>query len=102
MTWNFRLVKRTIRHPRRVWYGVHEVFYTDAGRPWTMTQDPVTIDGESVKETLAYLEMIRRDLKRLPLLNAGKTKWAKLPRELTRPSKDYVTLKDYLRGKRSP
>ena len=100
MTWNFRLVKHTARHPQRVWYGVHEVFYTDAGKPWTMTQDPVTIDGESVKETVAYLEMIRRDLKRLPLLDADKTNWAKLPRGNLR-SKRYVTLKDYVRGKRS-
>ena len=42
VTWNFRLVTYTERKPRRVWYGVHEVCYNDAGRPWTMTEDPVS------------------------------------------------------------
>ena len=80
MTWNFRLVKHTERKPRRVWYGVHEVFYTDAGKPWTMTEEPVPLDGESRKEVFHYLEMIRYDLARLPVLDAQKTRWAKSPR----------------------
>ena len=84
MTWNFRLVKHTERKPRRVWYGVHEVFYTNAGKPWTMTEEPVPLDGESRKEALRYLEMIRHDLARLPVLDAQKTRWAKLPRRIRR------------------
>ena len=84
MTWNLRLVKHTERKSRRVWYGVHEVFYTDAGKPWTMTEEPVPVDGESRKETLHYLEMIRHDLARLPVLDAQKTRWAKPPRGIGR------------------
>lgn len=80
MTWNLRLVKHTECKPRGVWYGVHEVFYNDAGRPWTMTEDPEPIVGESREEVLRYLEMIRRDLARLPVLDAQKTRWAKPPR----------------------
>ncbi len=83
MAWNFRLVKHSERHPKRVWYGVHEVFYTDKGKPWTMTQDPVTIDGESVKEASRYLEMIRQDMKRLPVPDANKTRWAKFSRDIS-------------------
>lgn len=86
MTWNFRLVKHTERKPKRVWYGVHEVFYNDAGKPMGMTQDPVAIDGESVKDALEYLEMIRRDLKRLPVLDARRTKWAKFSTRIDRKS----------------
>ena len=82
MTWNFRLVKHTERSPRRVWYGVHEVFYNESGKLWTMTQDPVQIDGESAKDALAYLRMIQHDLKRLPVLDAQKARWAKASRNM--------------------
>ena len=84
MTWNFRLVKHTERKPRRVWYGVHEMFYDDAGRPWTMTEEPVSVDGESRKDVLGYLTMIQRDLARLPILDAQKIRWAKPPFDIRR------------------
>ena len=97
MTWDFRLVKHTERKPRRVWYGVHEVFYNDAGKPMGMTQDPVSIDGESVKDALGYLEMIRRDLKRLPILDDQKTTWAKFPRSGSKKSaKRFKTARERL------
>ena len=103
MTWNFRLVKHTDRKPKGVWYGVHGVCYTDAGQPWTMTQDPVTIDGESVKDVFGYLEMIRQDLTRLPVLDAKRTKWAKCSRELTkRNSQDFVTLQEFKKRLKKP
>ena len=87
MTWNFRLVKHIERKPRRVWYGVHEVFYNDAGRPWTMTKEPIRLDGESAQEVQRYLDMVRRDLKRLPALDAQRTKWARCPIRYVKPSK---------------
>ena len=103
MTWNFRLVKHRQRNLKRMWYGVHEVFYTDKGKPWTMTRDPVTIDGESVKEVLGYLEMIRQDLKRLPALDANKTRWAKYPRDVSRErSKNFETMRELKRWLRRP
>lgn len=80
MTWNFRLVKHTDPKLKDVWYGVHEVFYNDAGKPWTMTQEPVQVDGESLKEVVAYLNLIKRDLQRLPILDVNTIKWAKPPR----------------------
>lgn len=77
MTWNLRLVKHTDRKFRRIWYGVHEVFYTDSGKPWAMTQNPVEVEGDTPEEVYRYLDMIRRDLKRLPMLDADKVKWAR-------------------------
>ena len=79
MTWNFRLVKHPQSKSGAPWDGVHEVFYNEAGKPWTMTKEPVQVEGESAKDVLAYLNLIKRDLKRLPILNAGKLKWAKPP-----------------------
>lgn len=78
MTWNFRLVKHYKNDDRKAWYGVHEVFYTESGKPCGMTQEPVSINGESPKDILKYLSMIQRDLKRLPVLDPQKTRWAKL------------------------
>ena len=49
-----------------------------------MTEEPVPVVGESRKEALRYLEMIRRDLARLPVLDAQKTRWAKPPRGIGR------------------
>ena len=77
MTWNLRLVKHTDRKFRRTWYGVHEVFYTDSGKPWLMTQNPVQVEGDTPEEVRRYLGMIRRDLKRTPMLDADKVKWAR-------------------------
>ncbi len=77
MTWNFRLVKHTNR--RLVWYAVHEVFYNDAGKPFTMTEDPVDITDKSPAEVRNYLEMIQRDIQRLPILDMRRVKWAKPP-----------------------
>ena len=71
------MVKHTDR--RLVWYAVHEVFYNEAGRPFTMTEDPVDIAGRSPKEVREYLKMIQRDIERLPVLDAHRTKWVKPP-----------------------
>lgn len=76
MTWNLRLVKHTNRKLQRTWYGVHEVFYTDSGKPLAMTQDPIQVEGDTPEEVHSYLNMIRRDLKRTPMLDADKVKWA--------------------------
>lgn len=76
MTWNLRLIRHVDRKPRRVWYAVHEVYYTDAGKPWAMTQDPVEVEGDTPEEVFRYLNMIRRDLRRMPIMHADKIKWA--------------------------
>ncbi len=81
MTWNLRLVKHVDGRLRRTWYSVHEVFYTDTGKPWAMTQEPVQLDGESPEEVRRYLNMIRRDLRQTSVLNARNIKWAKNPFE---------------------
>lgn len=79
MTWNFRLVKRKDPRSSSSWYAVHEVFYNDAGRPFAMTEDPVGISGESPVEAREYLRMIQRDIKRFPILDLRRVKWAKPP-----------------------
>ncbi len=84
MMWNFRLVKHVELKPKHVWYGVHEVFYNDDGKPWTMTKEPVQVDGESAKDVAAYLRSIQHDLKHLPVLDADKIKWAKPPAGIRR------------------
>ena len=53
-----------------------------------MTEDPVSVDGESRKDVLGYLAMIQRDLARLPILDAQKIRWAKPPIDIrTRSTK---------------
>lgn len=76
------MVKHKEHKTSKVWYGVHEVFYNERGKPLGMTEDPITITGESVKDASGYLKMIQRDLKRFPILDEQKTRWAKLPRDV--------------------
>jgi len=78
MTWNFRLIRHS-EGPAPLWYAVHEVFYNDAGEPFTMTEDPVDITGESPAEVQKYLEMVQQDIRRLPILDMRRMKWAKSP-----------------------
>jgi len=103
MTWNFRLVKHTGPKSNQVWYGVHEVFYDESGKPWTMTQEPVHVDGESAKDVVAYLRLIQHDLKRSPVLDTQTLKWAKLPKGIrsgrTKKFKDIKTFMDDLRNR---
>lgn len=79
MSWNFRLVRHKDPRTSAVWYGIHEVFYNEAGRPFTMTEDPVDIAGRSPREVRGYLKMIQRDIERLPILDAHRTRWVKPP-----------------------
>lgn len=46
--WNHRVL-RTVVHGE-VGYGIHEVYYNEAGIPWTWTADPVDPFGETVYE----------------------------------------------------
>ena len=97
MTWNFRLVKHTEPKSGWTWYGVHEVFYNDAGKPWTMTQEPVHVDGEDAKDVIAYLTLIKRDLRRLPILDISQVKWARPPKSIRGGrTKKYENVKDLM------
>lgn len=92
MTWNFRLVKHA--QSKSVWYGVHEVFYNEAGKPWAMTQEPVDVAGESAKDILGDLNRIKQDLKRSSVLDVNKIKWAKPPKGMYGGrSKEFKTIK---------
>ena len=93
MTWNLRLIRHVDRKSRRVWYAVHEVYYTDAGKPWAMTQDPVEVEGDTPEEVFRYLNMIRRDLKRMPIMDADKITWAHLREDM-----EYIRLAKKLDG----
>lgn len=70
------------------------MFYNESGKPWAMTEDPIDLDGESPKEVLAYLKLVRRDLQRLPILDARTIKWATPPEGIrSGPTKRFKNLK---------
>jgi len=66
---------------------INKKVYTDSGKPWAMTQDPVGVEGDTPEEVHRYLKMIRRDLKRLPMMDVDKIKWARLREDM-----EYVRL----------
>lgn len=99
MTWNFRLVKHTEPKSKSVWYGIHEVFYNEVGKPWAMTQQPIQLEGESAKDISADLKLIQLDLKRLPILNVEKIKWATPPKGVRggRSRKKFASVKNLMK-----
>ena len=57
MNWNHRVLRR--KDPvHGDWYGVHEVYYNDAGEPTMCTQEPASICGESIPELCRQLDHI--------------------------------------------
>lgn len=60
MTWNYRVVKKSNTGYDNLdeYYGIHEVYYDDDGKPEMVTVDPVGAAGdtlEELKHDLAYM-----------------------------------------------
>lgn len=49
-TWNYRVLKKTDQKTGETIYAIHEVYYDDAGKPETCTENPVAPAGESLAE----------------------------------------------------
>lgn len=73
MSWHYRV----IRHKGAPfsysetgdWYAIHEAYADAKGRVWAITQEPVHVSGESVKDVRWALEHMLKDLDRYPVLN---------------------------------
>jgi hypothetical protein len=57
--WNNRIIRH--KHPKGDWYAIHEVFYDSKGNPEFVTQEPIDVSGESVKDLLLGLKHIYKD-----------------------------------------
>ena len=58
--WHYQLMKRNFDGEDN--YAVHEYYVIDGCKSWT--NDPVTIDGESVEDVKAMLQMILNDIEK--------------------------------------
>lgn len=58
MSWEFRLVHHT--QDDQEWYAIHEVYTDDGGKPWSMTEDPVTFVGDSKADVIESLQRALR------------------------------------------
>ena len=56
--WHYQLMKRNIDGVDN--YAVHEYYVIDGKSSWT--NDPIAIDGESVEDVKAMLQMILDDI----------------------------------------
>ena len=48
MSWSYRIVKK--QNGDAEWYGIHEVYYDGDGKPTACTEDPITLDAESMED----------------------------------------------------
>jgi hypothetical protein len=56
MTWNYRVICRTVPAGPGELFGIHEVYYDSAGRIEYWTEDPCEPFGESLAELHADME----------------------------------------------
>lgn len=54
MSWNFRVLRRTVGH--EVIYGIHEVYYDDAGTPRSCSSDAIEPYGDTVDDLRQELQ----------------------------------------------
>jgi hypothetical protein len=70
MSWNNRIFKHTVKfngkfnREDRVWYGIHETYYDDDGKPDGWTAEPMCGGFDSVDDLIVSLEMMLRDAKK--------------------------------------
>ena len=63
MTWNFRIIKA-----KDGTLGIHEVYYDAKGRPEGYTSEPF-LTGESKKDLLEELAMMKKDCQKMAILS---------------------------------
>ena len=59
MTWNYRVVHRVVETEEC--YGIHEVYYDEAGRPYWLTDRPCAM-GNTLAELKTDLRQMRQAL----------------------------------------
>jgi len=60
MSWNYRVVKKTTEGV--TWYGIHEVYYDEKGRPDMCTQDTIGLQEESIEDLEFIINKTREAL----------------------------------------
>lgn len=82
--WNHRIVKQMVELGSEEFphYGLHEVYYDEAGEPGSWTKEPVAIAGDDLKDIAnAYMAMSRAFFK--PVLEVVDGKLVKSTEEGT-------------------
>ena len=66
--WHYQLMKHT-EADSEVWYGIHEMYPLADGPSWT--QEPVTVEGESVEDLKWQLKAILGDIEKHGVIDYG-------------------------------
>jgi hypothetical protein len=66
--WNYRVVKRKLPGGS-FFYAIHEAYYDDAGKVWSITQDPIPGRGDSKCEVIGDLVRMLSDARKSPVLD---------------------------------
>jgi len=51
--WNYRVLRHCDKNPdgtEHIWFAVHEVYYTETGKPTSCTEQPSFVFGETLLE----------------------------------------------------
>jgi len=66
MSWTYRILVHNVLGEQV--FRVHEVYYSE-GKPVSYTQNPVSVEGESIDDVLLVLDRMKRCTER-PILSA--------------------------------
>jgi hypothetical protein len=66
MSWSYRIVKTNVGGVS--WFGVHEVYYDDEGKPTMVSQESVSLEEETVDDLDFLIGKIKIAMKQ-PILN---------------------------------
>lgn len=74
MTWNHRVIRHRIRKSiidggvDEYWFGIHEVYYDESGKPDMVTEEPIQVIGDNLEELKQTLKWMLKSLK-APILD---------------------------------
>ena len=68
--WDYRVLHRVNGRTGEEWYGIHEVYYDEAGRIWSCTKDAIAPVGYSLEDLGDELETMAKALEQ-PVLEYG-------------------------------
>ena len=71
MTWNYRIIRHDQDNPE--WYGLHEVYYNEAGAVEGWTEDSIDFVGDSAEDLTRSIEMALSDARHHAVLVESQT-----------------------------
>lgn len=65
--WSYRIIRKKIGIVK--YYAIHEAYYDDNGKVWTITENPSEVSGDTPEEVVHNLRLMLQDAKKYSVLD---------------------------------